>query len=113
MADAAEGLSALFDGAAIFLCFYEWRAMGLWPRINHHLVMEARELEGKEASPTAGAIDRNRRNGSHRTRQQDGADRLEDHGVRRNIQGKIGIRGHDNSCMKIGKELLISIYNPR
>ena len=37
--------------------FYEWRAMGLWSRINHHLVMEARELEGKEASPTAGAID--------------------------------------------------------
>jgi len=31
--------------------------MGLWPRINHHLVMEARELDGKEASPTAGAID--------------------------------------------------------
>jgi transposase len=40
--------------------FYEWRAMGLWSRINHHLVMEARELEGKEASPTAGAIDRYR-----------------------------------------------------
>lgn len=37
--------------------FYEWRAMGLWSRINHHLVMEARELEGKEASPTAGAIE--------------------------------------------------------
>lgn len=37
--------------------FYEWRAMGLWPRINLHLVMEARELEGEEASPTAGAID--------------------------------------------------------
>ncbi|MHC2357838.1 transposase [Sinorhizobium meliloti] len=36
---------------------YEWRAMGLWQRINHHLVMEPRELEGKEASPTAGAID--------------------------------------------------------
>jgi transposase len=36
--------------------FYEWRAMGLWSRMNHHLVMEARELEGKEASPTAGAI---------------------------------------------------------
>jgi transposase len=35
--------------------FYEWRAMGLWSRINHYLVMEARELEGKEASPTAGA----------------------------------------------------------
>ena len=37
--------------------FYEWRAMDLWSRINHHLVMEARELEGKDASPTAGAID--------------------------------------------------------
>ena len=37
--------------------FYEWRALGLWPRINHHLVMEARELEGREASPTAGVID--------------------------------------------------------
>lgn len=33
---------------------YEWRTLGLWARINHHLVMEARELEGKEASPTAG-----------------------------------------------------------
>lgn len=37
--------------------FYEWREMGLWSRINHHLVMETRELEGKEASPTAGVID--------------------------------------------------------
>lgn len=37
--------------------FYEWRATGLWAQINHHLVMEARELEGKEASPTAGVID--------------------------------------------------------
>ena len=37
--------------------FYEWRALGLWSRINHHLVMEARELEGREASPTAGVID--------------------------------------------------------
>jgi transposase len=37
--------------------FYEWRATGLWTRINHHLVMEARELEGKQASPTAGVID--------------------------------------------------------
>ena len=37
--------------------FYEWRALGLWGRINHHLVMEARELEGREASPTAGVID--------------------------------------------------------
>jgi transposase len=37
--------------------FYEWRTLGLWHRINHHLVMDARELEGKEASPTAGVID--------------------------------------------------------
>lgn len=37
--------------------FYEWRATGLWLRINYHLVMETRELEGKEASPTAGVID--------------------------------------------------------
>jgi transposase len=37
--------------------FYEWRALGLWSRINHHLVMEARQLEGREASPTAGVID--------------------------------------------------------
>ena len=35
--------------------FYEWRAMDLWSRINHHLVMEARGLEGKDAPPTAGA----------------------------------------------------------
>lgn len=31
--------------------------VGLWARVNHHLVMEARELEGREASPTAGVID--------------------------------------------------------
>ncbi|TCL88048.1 DDE family transposase [Rhizobium sp. PP-WC-2G-219] len=33
---------------------------GLWSRINHHLVMEAHELEGKEASTTGGAIDSQR-----------------------------------------------------
>jgi transposase len=37
--------------------FYEWRAMGLWTRINHYLVMDARELDGREASPAAGVID--------------------------------------------------------
>lgn len=37
--------------------FYEWRALGVWGCINHHLVMEARELAGKEASPTAGVND--------------------------------------------------------
>jgi transposase len=29
--------------------FYQWRALGLWSCINHHLIMEARELEGRDA----------------------------------------------------------------
>lgn len=37
--------------------FYEWRDSGLWRSISNHLVMDARELEGREASPTAGVID--------------------------------------------------------
>ncbi len=37
--------------------FYDWRDSGLLARINHHLVMAARDLEGREASPTAGVID--------------------------------------------------------
>jgi len=37
--------------------FYDWRDSGLLRTINHHLVMAARELEGREASPTAGVID--------------------------------------------------------
>ena len=37
--------------------FYTWRDMGLFAAINHLLVMSARELEGREASPTAGVID--------------------------------------------------------
>ena len=37
--------------------FYDWRNIGLWRSINHLLVMTARELEGREASPTAGIID--------------------------------------------------------
>ncbi len=37
--------------------FYAWRSLRLWARINHHLVMAARELEGNEAIPTAGVID--------------------------------------------------------
>ena len=37
--------------------FYEWRATALWSRINHRLVMETRELEGRQASPSAGVID--------------------------------------------------------
>ena len=37
--------------------FYEWRDSGLWRTISNHLVMAARELEGREASPSAGIID--------------------------------------------------------
>ena len=37
--------------------FYDWRNAGLWQTINHLLVMSTRELEGREASPTAGVID--------------------------------------------------------
>ena len=37
--------------------FYDWRDSGLLAVINHHLVMMARELEGREASPSAGVID--------------------------------------------------------
>ena len=37
--------------------FYRWREDGLWQRVNHDLVMRAREAEGREASPSAGVID--------------------------------------------------------
>lgn len=37
--------------------FYAWRDMGLWQTMNHILVMAAREIEGREASPSAGVID--------------------------------------------------------
>jgi len=37
--------------------FYAWRDLGLFTAINHLLVMGARELEGRDASPTAGVID--------------------------------------------------------
>ena len=37
--------------------FYAWRAIGLWQSINQLLVMAAREIEGREAQPSAGIID--------------------------------------------------------
>jgi hypothetical protein len=41
--------------------FYDWRAMRLWSRINHSLVMTTRELEGskrhrRQAQLTARAL---------------------------------------------------------
>jgi transposase len=38
-------------------CFYDWRDCGLIETIRFHLAVAARELEGREASPTAGVID--------------------------------------------------------
>lgn len=37
--------------------FYAWREDRTWARINHHLLLAAREAEGREASPSAGVID--------------------------------------------------------
>jgi transposase len=37
--------------------FYRWRDDRTWQTINHLLVMAAREVSGREASPTAGVID--------------------------------------------------------
>ena len=37
--------------------FYQWRDDGRWELINHHLLMQAREVAGREASPSAGVID--------------------------------------------------------
>jgi transposase len=37
--------------------FYGWRDDGTWRRINQHLLFDARERTGREASPSAGVID--------------------------------------------------------
>lgn len=37
--------------------FYQWRDDGTWRKINHALLMLAREATGREASPSAGVID--------------------------------------------------------
>ena len=37
--------------------FYDWRDSGLFRTINNHLVAAGRELEDREASPSAGVID--------------------------------------------------------
>ena len=34
--------------------FYDWRDSGLWETIHFHLALRTRELEGREAQPTAG-----------------------------------------------------------
>src|ERR1700682_1975241 len=37
--------------------FYDWRDSGLFERINFELVLQARELAGREPSPSAGGVD--------------------------------------------------------
>jgi transposase len=37
--------------------FYAWRDSGLWQTIRFQLAMDARELEGRDAQPSAGVID--------------------------------------------------------
>jgi transposase len=34
--------------------FYPWRNTRVWQHINHVLLMQAREKQGREASPSAG-----------------------------------------------------------
>ena len=38
--------------------FYDWRDNGLFETINFHLLLQARDAAGREASPSAGVIDR-------------------------------------------------------
>lgn len=37
--------------------FYGWRDGGLWQTLRFHLALETRELEGRDAQPSAGVID--------------------------------------------------------
>jgi transposase len=37
--------------------FYCWRAGGVWLRLNHLFLLRTRQVEGRQASPSAGVID--------------------------------------------------------
>ena len=54
VAIAAQILSA---GYTVRRYFYAWRNAGLFETINTLLIMNLREIEGREASPSAGVID--------------------------------------------------------
>ena len=44
--------------STVYGCFSVWRDSGLFAGLNHHLVMLDREHVGREASPSAAAMDR-------------------------------------------------------
>jgi transposase len=48
--------------------FYRWREAGIWQRVNHDLMMRAREAEGRAASPSVGRRDRQPEREDHRGR---------------------------------------------
>ena len=43
--------------STVYNYFWQWTRYGVLDRIHHMLLMQVRELEGREASPTAAIID--------------------------------------------------------
>lgn len=54
---AASGGCCRIPVSTVRRYFYDWRNSGVLRTVNHYLVMAAREVMGKEASPTAGVVD--------------------------------------------------------
>jgi len=48
---------SLSPSSTVYGYFRRFIDEGVWEAIRHHLVMEVREREGREASPTAAIID--------------------------------------------------------
>lgn len=45
------------ERSTVYNYFWEWTRYGVLDRIHHMLLVKVRELEGREASPTAAIID--------------------------------------------------------
>ena len=43
--------------STVYNYFWEWTRYGVLDRIHHMLLVKVREMEGREASPTAAIID--------------------------------------------------------
>ena len=54
VAAVAEGFST---APTVYNYFWEWTRYGVLDRIHHVLLVKVREMEGREASPTAAIID--------------------------------------------------------